>query len=102
MARMVIGGADYPVPDEFTYRELGIIKRIAGVRAGELMAALIAGDTDIVVALAIIVMRRAGKRVDEDALLDGELGSIELHSDDEGDENDPPDAVADGDGSDET
>lgn len=60
----------------FTNRELHTIKRVAGVRAGELSDALAAGDTDMIVALAVVALQRHGKHVDEDLLWDGHAGSI--------------------------
>lgn len=62
----------------FTNRELNIIKRLAGVRSGELDEALAAGDNDLVVALAVIALRRNGKQVVEDVIWDAPTGRIDL------------------------
>ena len=45
----------------FTNRELHIIKQEADVRAGEIEEAFSAGDNDLLVAITLIVLRRAGK-----------------------------------------
>jgi hypothetical protein len=53
---------DYPCDiGSFTMRELQIIKRLAGVRAGELEEAFAAGDSDLILAIAVIAVRRNGK-----------------------------------------
>lgn len=54
---------EYELPSILTlsHRENHIIKQETGVRAGEIREALAAGDQDIVVALALIALRRAGK-----------------------------------------
>lgn len=62
----------------FTMRELHTIKRIAGIRAGEIADALKATDTDVVVALAVVALNRAGKDPDEDRLWDSQTGMIKL------------------------
>lgn len=52
---------DYEFDTTFTNQELHLIKQETGVRAGELVEALLAGDTDLVVAIAAILLRRSGK-----------------------------------------
>lgn len=71
---------DHPIDvSYFTNRELHTIKEIAGVRAGQIEQAFADGDTDLVVALAIIALARAGHvRVDRDRLWDAEVGKIDL------------------------
>jgi hypothetical protein len=61
----------------FTNKELHTIKRLAGVRAGEIPAALEAGDNDLVVALTVIALERNGKVVNEDVLWNAKVGCIE-------------------------
>ncbi len=56
---------------------------MTGVRANEVQDALEAGDMDVIVAMAAIAMRRAGKLYDVEELWDTEAGSIMLSSDDE-------------------
>jgi len=62
----------------FTGRELHTIKQISGVRAGELQDAFAAGDYDLVVALTVIVLQRAGQKVDADEIMDADVGSITI------------------------
>jgi hypothetical protein len=45
----------------FTNRDVHLIKKIAGVRLGELAEAFEAGDNDLLVAVAVIQLRREGK-----------------------------------------
>jgi hypothetical protein len=78
MAKIVIDGTQYDMPDNFTYREMNRIKRISGLRAGELFPALQAGDTDVAMAFAITALARAGKLEDEEQLMDLELDKIKL------------------------
>jgi hypothetical protein len=61
---------------KFTGDELHTIKQIAGVRGGELSEALQAGDYDLVIAFAVIVLRRAGKTVDPKEISAAEVGAI--------------------------
>lgn len=86
----------------FTNRELHTIKRISGLRAGELNEALKAGDTDLVVALAVVALQRHGKQVDEDTIWDAEGGDVQFvgvpDTSEEGDEG-PPGVAAPSDGS---
>lgn len=62
-------------PGQLTNREAHRIKVMSGVRAGELEDALNAGDSDVTVSLAAIVLTRNRKRVDEELLWDAPLGS---------------------------
>lgn len=52
----------------FTTGDLNIIKQIAGVRSQELEDAFAAGDTDLVVALAVIALSRVGKTTRRQAM----------------------------------
>jgi hypothetical protein len=82
---------EYPITiTEFTNRDFHDIKRIAGVRAQELGEAFEKGDTDLVVAFAVIALRHAGKRVDEDSLWDAPAGKIQLIAGDEEEVDDLP------------
>jgi hypothetical protein len=83
MAKIVVDGTKYDMPDNFTYREMHRIKRITDLRAGELFPALAAGDTDVAFAFAITAMTRAGELENEDAVFDLELDKIELDFADE-------------------
>lgn len=64
-------------PDEepLTNGELHEIKKIAGVRAGEIEEAFSAGDNDLYVALAIIALARNGKQIPVRVLWDAPAGS---------------------------
>lgn len=59
-----------------TNRDFHTIKRVAGVRVGELDDALAAGDLDVVLALAVIALKRHGKTFRDDDLWDAEAGTI--------------------------
>ena len=87
MSELVItfpdGERRYPMPQSFTYREMGTIKRITGLRAGELEDALNAGDVDVIVALAVIAGTRAGDTVSPEDFEDLEFGAIAIADDDE-------------------
>jgi hypothetical protein len=73
----------YPIDvTGFTGRQLHLIKSISGVRAGEILDALQAGDYDLVVAFTVIVLQRAGKSVNPDDILDAEVGAITVKMDD--------------------
>jgi hypothetical protein len=76
----------------FTNKELHTIKRMSGIRAGEIPAALEAGDNDLVVALTVIALERNGKTVHEDALWNAKVGCIEaiLGDGEQADDEDPP------------
>lgn len=76
--------------DNFDYAELHEIKRISGVRGGEIAEALIAGDTDLVLAIAVIVLRREGRNPDVESLWRAQAGNITLQVFDE--EEDEPDS----------
>lgn len=70
---------DYPIDiGAFTMRELQIIKRMSGVRAAELEEAFTAGDTDLILAIAVIAVRRNGKAWEQFEALawESELGAI--------------------------
>ena len=91
MANIVVDGEKYEMLDNFTYREMNRIKRLTGLRAGELFPALEAGDTDVAVAFAITAMDREGRLESEDEIMDLELDKITL---DFGEENGgPPDGA---------
>lgn len=55
------GAFDLNMGEPFNTGDLNIIKQISGVRAQELEEAFAAGDTDLIVALAVIALCRAGK-----------------------------------------
>lgn len=91
------GPKEYPLPENLTFREMQAIKRITGLRAGEVFPALYAGDTDAFLAFAYIAMRRAGEAITEDQLLDLPIDRIDLDfSEDEEADAGPPAEGADG------
>lgn len=61
---------------KFQNEELHTIKKITGVRAGELEDAIQAGDNDLMVAFAVIALRRAGRQVDASHLWKADVGAI--------------------------
>lgn len=72
----------------FTNRELHLIKKETGVRAGEYEDAIASGDTDLAVGLAFIALQRHGKLdIPIDALWEMEAGKIivDLSGDEEED-----------------
>jgi hypothetical protein len=91
---------EYPLDvSYFTNRELHTIKELSKVRAGELSEALQAGDNDVLVALAVIAVQRAGKPVPKDAspFWDAPSGSsLEFVLDEENDASPPASAPENG------
>lgn len=77
--------------------ELRLIKRVSGVRGGEIEAALEAGDYDVVVALAMIAVQRArpDDRVRQEPFDKSEIGAIDVVGD-EADDALPPANESDG------
>jgi len=64
----------------FTNREWHTIKQLSGVRAGEFLDSLAAGDNDLVVALAVIACQRSGRFsiVQADPFWDATTGRIKV------------------------
>lgn len=60
--RVRIDGREYPVPDKWTLGEQALFKTVAGVRMLELDEAMQAGDPQVLMALFMIVKRRAGEK----------------------------------------
>lgn len=80
--------------NQFTPRECGLIKRIGNVRGvAEIPQALVAGDMELVVALAVVAAKRAGKILNPEALMDGEGGLILVNIPSETDDNPPTEAA---------
>lgn len=79
--------------DALTNREAHLIKTMTGIRLGELEDALTAGDNDIMVALAAVVLGRHGRQFNTDSLWDAPAGSgisFELADDEEAVMDGPP------------
>ncbi len=72
-----------------TNREYHRIKEISGVRAGELIEALSAGDTGAWVAWSVVVLARHGKLVDPDDFWDVPENAIDWKPN-KADDADPP------------
>lgn len=63
-------------PDALTGREVHNLKVMTGIRMGELEDALSAGDNDVMLGLAAIVMRRHGRTFADDQVWDAPIGSF--------------------------
>ena len=83
---------EYEVDQNFTNREFHTIKQVAGIRAGDLQEAMEHKDTDLIVALAVNCLRRAGLVVNIEALWEAETGKIMLLP--PGDDAVPPPATS--------
>lgn len=66
--------------DEFTHGELHTIKKISGVRLGELEEALNANDADVTMALVVVCLQREGKEIHEDVFWNAKAGSLRIVS----------------------
>lgn len=88
LAEMLVMGTTQTM----TNGELHTIKRIAGVRAGEIEDALSAGDNDVLLALGLIILARHGKRLPEHLMWDAPAGSGITIVPDEGEDSEEGDA----------
>lgn len=70
--------------------DLHLIKEISGVRVNELQEALEAGDYDLVVAMAVIVLRRAGRTVEPAEIMEAEIGALTVDFGDDAVEEERP------------
>lgn len=61
-----------------TNRELHRIKILTGLRAGEIGEAFTAEDSDVLLALTVVILERKGQTVVDDLLWDAPLGAIKL------------------------
>jgi hypothetical protein len=87
---VLVHGLEFEISPPFTNRELHLIKQIAGVRAGELFDAMESGDNDLIVVLAHLAIKRAGRHQPTlDQLWDMSPGEIEITSPN-GDSEVPP------------
>ena len=77
------GPKRYPMPETFTYREMGRIKTLTGIRAGEIEDALLAGDTDVIVAIAQIAAERAGDSAPIEAMENLDFGAIRVEAEED-------------------
>jgi hypothetical protein len=101
------GDYDLDLEHQFNGNELHLIKKVAGVRLGEIDEALRAKDYDLYVALAAIGIWRAGKVTKNNVhdlvelLMEAEGGKISFKDtdDEQGDETGPPAVAPSGPGS---
>lgn len=70
----IVGMIDITSDEALTVREAHFIKTLAGARGGEIVEAFLAGDMAVRMALAAVILQRAGKRVEPDALWDASSG----------------------------
>ena len=77
------GPKTYPMPERYTYREMGRIKTLTGLRAGEIEEALMAFDTDVILAIAQIAAERAGDAAPIEALEALDFGAIRMEADED-------------------
>jgi hypothetical protein len=90
--RVVVDGREFPFPEPpFTYREDGLFRRLTGGGMAD-MNERSAYDPAVVLAFGVIAARRAGVMVDEDALLDKPIGTVQAVGDEDAAEGDagPP------------
>lgn len=77
----LVRGKRYDMPEEMTGREFRFIKQETGHLGGEIEDALNQGDTDLMLALIVVAMRRVGEDATLEGLLDlkvGREGDIEV------------------------
>lgn len=102
MPKLVVNGVP-PYDGEYEIAPITLgaardIKRISGVRAGELNEALEAGDTDVLVAMAVITLQQNGfPQVTADELFETEAGKILIEeSEADRSEDRPPELATSG------
>lgn len=72
-----VQGRSYEMPKApYTYRESKLVKSVCGYSIAGINPETALGDTDLLVAFAILAKRRAGEQFSEDALFDLELDAI--------------------------
>ena len=90
------GEYETPAAGSWTAREFNYIKQVSGVRAGELNAALAAGDMAAIVAVAAVTLQRHGvPDVNLEVLWEMTEENFEAVQD-EGDEGRPPESATSG------
>lgn len=67
------------LPTNFSYDEMSLIKRLTGLRAGEIVDALEANDSDMALAYAGVALRRCNPAL-SDAQIKAQLGTLEFGS----------------------
>jgi len=88
-------GRDYPVPDysAVTFRENQLVKKVTGLRVGELQEAFEKNDSDAVLALFLISKMRMDGDIDIDAILDTPVLEFTIKTKDLEDETVPTPAA---------
>ena len=78
-----VEGREYDSPefDSITFREASTIKKITGLRMGELPEAFSAGDTDALLSMFIVAKLRSDGALDLDAVQDLQIDSLEIIND---------------------
>jgi len=90
MAKQItIQGVPYPAPERFTNREIATIQRISHTLPKGWEDAINGGDINMTVAIAMVVLTRAGQTPDIEKLYDLEPGFVDAIND-EADEPVPP------------
>jgi hypothetical protein len=86
---------EYPLDiSYFTNRELHLIKKESGVRAGELTEAFAAGDNDLMVCIAaIVVWRKTGTEPNMAAFWDAEAGKFTFNMEEPETEEDDDESI---------
>lgn len=101
MAKLRVTGVppydgEYDLPTSYTNGELHRIKQISGVPAGKLMDASQEGDIGVLVALAAVILERAGHQVNVQALWDASGDNFDIEQDEAGEERPPAEATSGG------
>jgi hypothetical protein len=79
---IIIEGRQYEFPEKLKLGEIRLIKQIANVGMNQIMTALEEGDPNVMAALVLIVMRRAGKRVELEELDELDITEINFGGED--------------------
>ncbi len=82
---------DISSDDALTIREAQFVREFSGARGGEIVEAFLAGDMAVRSAIAMVILRRAGKPLRNETVLDLRSGwaQFELGADEEETENPP-------------
>ena len=84
MITISLNGRDYPFPNPpYTFRESNLVKRIAGYAITQIKAETALGDSDLLVAYAILARRRAGDTFADDEMLDLPMDRIGFRVEDD-------------------
>jgi len=91
-----IDGRTYEMPefDSLTFREAKLMKQNTGLTMGRMLAAFEEMDSEVILALALVAIRRQDGSVDVEALYDLPINKVQLvvpeaDEPEEGEEKDP-------------